>query len=132
MMTTMDKIFPLEPTEVGFLLTQKTAPDAGGKYPIYIPRLMPNIPQAEPVSKPTVIPSSGPLVFKNSPQCRFLCSNSMKTVNYLSLPLERNNSWDDSNSTKKYPDGPRYSNKGAQVKCHAETDIIDEMTFSTN
>lgn len=126
--TTMEKVYQLERTEVAFIPTSGDAPMTGKKSKLYIPRLMPEITMGEP--KESKIPTKGASVFKNDPGCAIKADATMTSANYLEVNFEGNTKWTDSKATIDPESGTRSVEQGLRVTCHAESNVVKDMTFS--
>ena len=93
MITSTKHIYKFKQQEPGYLSKTGVPCEAGQTYPIYISRLMSGINFGDP--EESLVHSKGTLCFRNAPGCRVYTSQIMKTQNFLDIPFERNNSWDD-------------------------------------
>lgn len=127
-LTTTERIFQLERTEPAFIPNKRTAPRIGEKVKLYIPRLMPNITMGEP--KDSKITTKGTSVFKNDPACKILADTVMTTSNYIEVKFEGNTKWRTDKATIDAETGKRTTEKGLRVNCHADSNVVKDMTFS--
>lgn len=126
--TTMERIFSLERTEIAFIPNKISAPVAGEKVKLYIPRLMPNITMGEPVL--SKISTGGTSVFKNDPACAIRVDTTMANANFIEVKFEGNTKWTSTKADIDEQTGKRTVDKGLRVTCYAESNVVKDMTFS--
>ena len=126
--TTMERIFKLERTEPAFIPDNRSAPKIGEMVKLYIPRLMPNITMGEP--KESKVATKGTSVFKNDPGCAIRVDAYMTTANYIEVKFEGNTKWRSDKAEIDEETGERKIQKGLRVVCHADSNVVKDMTFS--
>lgn len=125
--STTERIFKLETMESGMIPFRNEAPTTGEKVPLYIPRLMPEIKMGKPAE--TKIPSKGVGVFKNDKACTVKADVTMISANNLMIKFEGNTKWV-SREVKIDPEkGTRTMEQGLKVTVHAESNVVQDMTF---
>ena len=128
MITSTRHIFKIKDNEPAYLSKTGVACNAGEKYPVYIPHLMPKINFGNPVI--SILKSRGTLCFRNASECRVLTATMIKTQNYMDIPFERNKSWKGQSTI--LDDGTEIIHKGTKVICNCPSNSISDMTFSND
>ena len=88
---------------------------------------MPNIDSGSPKIKNQV--TKGNMIFRNAPACQPKTKRILKSQNYISPPLSRNQSWD---GIKKEKNKEEYIPRKSKVLCTSVTGTTKKLNFSTD
>ena len=127
--TNFKKIFDSTGTEYAYTTTDHAVVKTGGTIPLYVPSMMPNINSSTP--KISTVVTKGSTMFKNASKCKPKAMRTLKSQNYITPQMSRNQSWDGLTKTVG-KDEEEFIPRKTRVMCTSATHNTKNMNFTTD